>query len=68
MGRKLTDDEIVGVGGLERVGKLVANMVPFITYLNSIAMPDDDTSDSSDGDGSDAEPDNDSGAAEDDEA
>ncbi|CAN9465855.1 unnamed protein product [Alternaria alternata] len=68
MGRKLTDDEIVGVGGLERVGELVANMVPFITYLNSIAMPDDDTSDSSDGDGSDAEPDNDSGAAEDDEA
>ncbi|RYO07388.1 hypothetical protein AA0119_g2334 [Alternaria tenuissima] len=67
MGRKLTDDEIVGVGGLERVGELVANMVPFITYLNSIAMPDDDTSDSSDGDGSDAEPDNDSGAAEDDE-
>ena len=32
-------------------------------------MPDDDTSDSSEGgDGSDAEPDNDSGAAEDDEA
>jgi hypothetical protein len=31
-------------------------------------MPDDDTSDSSDCDGSDAEPDNDSGAAEDDEA
>ncbi|KAG9185852.1 hypothetical protein G6011_07183 [Alternaria panax] len=71
IGRKLTDDEVVGIGGLERVGKLVASMVPFITYLNSIAMPDDDTSDSSDGDGSDgsdAEPDNDSGAAEGDEA
>ncbi|KAL1792594.1 hypothetical protein ACET3X_009101 [Alternaria dauci] len=71
MGRKLTDDEVVGMGGLEHVGELVASMVPFITYLNSIAMPDDDTSDSSGGDGddgSDAEPDNDSGAAEDDEA
>jgi hypothetical protein len=31
MGRKLTDDEIVGVGGLERVGELVANMVPFVS-------------------------------------
>jgi hypothetical protein len=31
-------------------------------------MPDDDTSDSSEDEGSDAEPENDSGAVEDDEA
>ncbi|KAI4702273.1 hypothetical protein J4E81_002636 [Alternaria sp. BMP 2799] len=68
MGRKLADDEIVGSGGLERVGELIASLVPFITYLNSIAMPDDDTSDSSEDEGSDAEPDDDSNAAEDDEA
>ncbi|KAH6870293.1 hypothetical protein BKA58DRAFT_384758 [Alternaria rosae] len=68
MGRKLADDEIVGPGGLERVGELIASLVPFITYLNSVAMPDDDTSDSSDDEGSDAEPDDDSNAAEDDEA
>jgi hypothetical protein len=33
MGRKLTDDEIVGPGGLERVGELIASMVPFVSPL-----------------------------------
>jgi hypothetical protein len=33
IGRKLADDEIVGTGGLERVGELVASMVPFVSLL-----------------------------------
>jgi hypothetical protein len=39
-----------------------------ISYLNSVAMPDEDTSDSSDGDEDGAENDNDSATPEDDEA
>ena len=39
-----------------------------ITYLNSVVMPDEDTSGSSDEDGSDTQSDIDSAAAEDDEA
>lgn len=31
MGRKLADDEIVGSGGLERVGELIASLVPFVS-------------------------------------
>jgi hypothetical protein len=33
IGRKLADDEIVGIGGLERVGELVASLVPFVSLL-----------------------------------
>ncbi|KAF2036274.1 hypothetical protein EK21DRAFT_96220 [Setomelanomma holmii] len=50
LGTKLADDEIVGPGGLSRVAELVACMVPFITYINSIVMPDEI---SSEGDGDD---------------
>jgi hypothetical protein len=38
MGRKLSDDEVVGIGGLERVGKLVANMVPFVSLTFRIVL------------------------------
>ncbi|KAF7508471.1 hypothetical protein GJ744_009184 [Endocarpon pusillum] len=40
IGRKLQDDEVVGPGGLDRVASLVGTMTPFVTYLNSVIMPD----------------------------
>jgi hypothetical protein len=36
MGRKLADDEVVGIGGLERVSELVASMVPFVSLTSRI--------------------------------
>ncbi|RMZ74345.1 glycoside hydrolase family 92 [Pyrenophora seminiperda CCB06] len=64
VGRKLEDDKVMGTGGLDRVAELVLCLEPFITYLNSVVMPDEDTSgsgSSDDEDGSDAESDNGSG-------
>ncbi|EDU48266.1 conserved hypothetical protein [Pyrenophora tritici-repentis Pt-1C-BFP] len=63
VGRKLEDDKVVGTGGLSRIAELVLCLEPFITYLNSVVMPDEDTSGSSSGedDESDAERDKDSG-------
>ncbi|KAE8867968.1 hypothetical protein PTNB29_01879 [Pyrenophora teres f. teres] len=62
MGLELEDDKVVGTGGLGRIAELVLCLEPFITYLNSVVMPDGDTSGSSgEDDKSDAEPDKDSG-------
>ncbi|CAA9960191.1 DUF2461 domain containing protein [Pyrenophora teres f. maculata] len=62
MGLELEDDKVVGTGGLGRIAELVLCLEPFITYLNSVVMPDGDTSGSSgEDDESDAEPDKDSG-------
>ncbi|TKA71053.1 hypothetical protein B0A49_07763, partial [Cryomyces minteri] len=41
VGKKLEDEEVIGSKGLARVAELISCMVPFITYLNSIVMPDD---------------------------
>ena len=41
IGRKLADDEIVGKGAINRVEGLIKDLVPFVTYLNSVVMPDD---------------------------
>ncbi|KAF2745825.1 hypothetical protein M011DRAFT_495334 [Sporormia fimetaria CBS 119925] len=46
LGTKLSDEDIVGAGGLERITELVASMVPFIRYLNSVVMPDDEDEES----------------------
>ncbi|KAH7361258.1 hypothetical protein BKA66DRAFT_514747 [Pyrenochaeta sp. MPI-SDFR-AT-0127] len=54
IGKKLRDHEVVGPGGLDRVAELIQCMVPFITYLNSVVMPDEDSSGES-GDESDGE-------------
>ncbi|OJD35206.1 protein fam92a1 [Diplodia corticola] len=51
IGTKLDDRAVVGAGGLQRIADLIACMVPFITYLNSVVMPDAPSS----GDGSGAE-------------
>ncbi|PVH98369.1 hypothetical protein DM02DRAFT_477706, partial [Periconia macrospinosa] len=62
VGTKLRDDEVVGEGGLERIAQLISCMVPFITYLNGVVMPDEESS------GSSEEEDDDDDDNEDDEA
>ncbi|KAF2199360.1 hypothetical protein GQ43DRAFT_442534 [Delitschia confertaspora ATCC 74209] len=55
IGKTLSDDEVVGAKGLERVAQLMKCMVPFITYLNSVVMPDEESSgsDEEEGEGDD---------------
>ncbi|KAF2839818.1 hypothetical protein M501DRAFT_917038, partial [Patellaria atrata CBS 101060] len=40
IGRKLGDDEVLGAKGFARMAHLLSCLVPFITYLNSVVMPD----------------------------
>ncbi|OAG05110.1 uncharacterized protein CC84DRAFT_1165439 [Paraphaeosphaeria sporulosa] len=51
LGTKLSDNEVVGANGLDRIAEIIGCMVPFITYLNSVVMPDEDSSDSSEENG-----------------
>ncbi|KAK8166428.1 hypothetical protein IWX90DRAFT_212832 [Phyllosticta citrichinensis] len=45
--KSLKDSEIVGTSrAAERVGGIVADMVPFITHVNNIVMPDEPASES----------------------
>lgn len=44
IGKKLKDEEVLGPGGLERVAELVGILTPFVSYLNSVVMPDEDPS------------------------
>ncbi|KAL9626117.1 MAG: hypothetical protein Q9204_007567 [Flavoplaca sp. TL-2023a] len=58
IGRKLSDEEVVGPKAPERIAALMATLKPFITYLNSVVMPDDPVEESdeeSDGSNSDQE-------------
>ncbi|KAF2017431.1 hypothetical protein BU24DRAFT_345166 [Aaosphaeria arxii CBS 175.79] len=59
LGTRLPDHEIVGAKGLDRIVQLVGDMVPFITYLNSVVMPDEETDDSDDSNGEEDEEDED---------
>ena len=52
MGRKLEDNEVVGPGALLRIVELITDLEPFITYLNSVVMPDDDEDSEGDDDDS----------------
>ncbi|KAG6991421.1 hypothetical protein G7Y79_00052g087610 [Physcia stellaris] len=65
IGRKLKDDEVVGQGGLARIADLIGVLVPFITYLNSVVMPDEANDSSSDEDQEDEEDEEDEGAESD---
>ncbi|MCJ1256101.1 hypothetical protein MMC24_003921 [Lignoscripta atroalba] len=53
IGRKLKDEEVVGPKGLGRIVELLGIMTPFITYLNSVVMPDAESSDDDDDDNDD---------------
>ncbi|KAF3008764.1 hypothetical protein E8E13_010251 [Curvularia kusanoi] len=50
LGKKFSDEEIVGPKGMDRIAELISCIEPFITYLNSVVMPDDESSSSSEGD------------------
>lgn len=50
IGKKLKDEEVLGPGGLWRIAGLIGILTPFVSYLNSIVMPDEDpSSDEEDG-------------------
>lgn len=55
IGRKLKDDEVLGPGALKRIADLIGILTPFVTYLNSVIMPDDDASSDDDEDGEEEE-------------
>ena len=42
IGHKLKDAEVLGYGGLGRIVQLIGILTPFVTYLNSVIMPDED--------------------------
>ncbi len=48
IGKKLKDDEVLGSGGLKRIADLIGILTPFVSYLNSVVMPDEDPSSSED--------------------
>lgn len=41
MGRKFKNDEVLGDQGFDNVVETLRCLVPFVTYLNSVVMPDD---------------------------
>ena len=53
IGRKLKDDEVVGSSGLDRIVNLIGILTPFVSYLNSVIMPDEEPSDDDADDGED---------------
>ncbi|KAI9788846.1 MAG: hypothetical protein M1816_006510 [Peltula sp. TS41687] len=67
IGKKLIDDEVLGSKGLERIAGLLGCLTPFVTYLNSVVMPDEPSSGedaSGDDDDDDNSDDNDINEAE----
>lgn len=40
----MKDDEVLGPGGLGRIAELIGILTPFVSYLNSVVMPDEDPS------------------------
>ncbi|KAK2782143.1 hypothetical protein FQN52_001077 [Onygenales sp. PD_12] len=40
VGKKLEDKDLLGPEALDRVARIVGIMEPFVTYLNSVVMPD----------------------------
>ncbi|KAI6791388.1 hypothetical protein KC367_g2980 [Hortaea werneckii] len=53
MGKSMSEEELTGGNGLENVVNLFMHLKPFITYINSVVMPD--PGDSSEEDSSDDE-------------
>nr|POE59357.1 hypothetical protein CFP56_24626 [Quercus suber] len=52
LGTKIHNEQILGAGGMDFVLKLMTCMKPFVTYLNSVVMPDErDTDESDEGEG-----------------
>ncbi len=53
IGKKLKDEEVLGPGGLGRIGELIGILTPFVSYLNSVVMPDEEPSEEEDEEGED---------------
>ncbi|KAF2454671.1 hypothetical protein BDY21DRAFT_352408 [Lineolata rhizophorae] len=66
LGSRLGDEELTGPGALDRIMELVVALEPFVTYLNSVVMPDDPDGSSSSSNGSDDGDDEGESAEEDD--
>jgi hypothetical protein len=59
IGKKLKDDEVVGSGGLDRIAELIGILTPFVSYLNSVVMPDEEASEDDEEEGEEEEEDED---------
>ena len=46
IGKRLKDEEVVDTKFIETVSNVIVTMAPFVTYLNSVVMPDEDASSS----------------------
>ena len=44
---------MLGTGGLDRIANLLGILTPFVSYLNSVVMPDEDPSSDDDEDEAD---------------
>ncbi|KAL1589892.1 hypothetical protein WHR41_01292 [Cladosporium halotolerans] len=64
IGRSLSEQELLGAGGFERVAELFGAMKPFITYLNSVVMPDEEEESDGSEDGDEEEASGESSGAE----
>ena len=54
IGKKLKDDEVLGPSGLKTIADLIGVLSPFVSYLNSVVMPDvESSSDEEEGDEAD---------------
>jgi len=42
IGKSLKDEEVADPKGIETIARLIGTMAPFVTYLNSVVMPDED--------------------------
>lgn len=55
IGKKLKDEEVLGPGGIGRIVTLIGILTPFVSYLNSVVMPDEDPSSEEDEEGDEGE-------------
>ncbi len=67
IGKKLKDEEVLGPGGLGRVAELIGILTPFVSYLNSVVMPDEEPSSDEDEEGEEGEEEEEGGVDEDEE-
>lgn len=42
MSQKISDKDILSPQGADKITELIRAMLPFVTYLNSVVMPDED--------------------------
>ncbi|KMU77364.1 hypothetical protein DIZ76_012681 [Coccidioides immitis] len=50
LNKQLRDEDLLGPEALDRIASIIGIMVPFVTYLNSVVMPDLDENEQNDDD------------------